>query len=78
MDGEFLLPVVHEGRELELSTKFLPTGFVYRFEVAVEQQVYVFEKDDEGDYRVIGAHTDDKSNNSLFEAIIQSLKIIAG
>ncbi len=79
MDGAFILPIILEGEELELSAKLVSTGYVHHFEVTVGTKIFRFEKDDESNYRVIGKQFDDKlADNNLFEAIIHSLKMIAG
>ncbi|MDR3678723.1 MAG: hypothetical protein P4L41_02080 [Flavipsychrobacter sp.] len=75
----FELPVVYKGQEMEFGARLVISGYVYQFIIIVNDRDLVFEKDDEGNYRVINytpaisVHVD----TALLEAIIVSLKEIS-
>ncbi len=75
----FELPVVYKGQEMEFGTRLVISGYAYQFIIIVNDRELVFEKDDEGNYRVIN-YTPDAAvhvDTTLLEAIIGSLKEIS-
>ena len=79
MEHFFELPVTYKGEELELKSRLVTFGYVYKFHIIVGGRELVFEKDDEQNYRVLAPAGDAESSadKELMEAIIASLKQIA-
>ena len=53
MEEEFELPVVYKGQELMLKASLIATGYTHKFSVEVDEQIIVFEPDEERNYRGI-------------------------
>jgi hypothetical protein len=51
MEQEFELPVEHKGQQLMLKASLLVTGYTHKFSVEVDEQIIVFEQDEERNYR---------------------------
>ncbi|MVN91523.1 hypothetical protein [Mucilaginibacter aquatilis] len=54
MNEPFILEVDHADQVLELHAAFQRYGYTYRIAVSINDQAYVFEPDEEGNYRVLG------------------------
>lgn len=53
MDHEFELSVNYQNRDFIFPSKFIPSGYSYKFEVDVNDISIVFEKDEERRFRAI-------------------------
>jgi hypothetical protein len=53
MDEAFELPVMYKGEEILLPTRLLHTGYVHRFEVSIQGHDFLFEPDEEQQYRAL-------------------------
>jgi hypothetical protein len=76
MEHFFELPVVYKGEERSLPGRLVATGYVYQFYITINGHEYIFEKDDEQNYRVLdpdGA-TNKPVDNGLLAAIVETLK----
>jgi len=49
----FMLPVEVDGQELELETRLVRQGYVYKFLVTINDNEFAFERDEEGELRAI-------------------------
>lgn len=75
MNETITLPVDYLGRLLELPLSIVPLGFTYQLHIQVEGKSLIFEKDDQGDYRVIDTATDKGSvDKGLLAAIVATLQ----
>jgi len=76
MEHYFDLPVVYNGEEQVYKGRLATFGYVYKFYIVVDGRELVFEKDDEGQYRVLTESEDkDKSVDAgLLQAVIKSLE----
>lgn len=79
MEHYFDLPVIYKEEELTFKVRLATFGYVYKFYIIVEGQELVFEKDEEGQYRV---HAVDEKNSKdmdpgLIEAIIDTLNALS-
>ncbi|MET7258844.1 hypothetical protein ACWKW6_25795 [Dyadobacter jiangsuensis] len=59
MNETMMLPVEYLGASHELPLTIVPLGYTYQLHIEVEGKTLIFEKDDQGEYRVI-----DTDNNS--------------
>jgi hypothetical protein len=80
MNEDFELPVDYKGKEILFTARLLQQGFSYKIEVDVTTTKLLFEKDDQGDWRVI-ANTEQesaygKTDVELLKAIAASLEQI--
>ena len=75
MEDSFTIPVVYQGKELELEAQLLRMGYTYKIKVFTGDGVEViFEKDDEGNFRaVLPAGTEEKIKNRMDIALLQQI-----
>lgn len=75
MNETIMLPVDYMGATLELPLTIVPLGYTYQLHIEVEGKMLVFEKDDEGEYRVIDTtHSDGAASKGLVAAIVATLR----
>jgi len=55
MNEPFVLEVTYQNQALEFPAAFQRYGYTYRIVVTIHELNYVFEPDEEGQYRVLGA-----------------------
>jgi hypothetical protein len=72
MEHLFELPVSYKGQDLTFNGRLVTFGYIYKFYLMIDGHEYIFERDDEHNYRMLTA-----DNNSvphldvgLIEAII--------
>lgn len=53
MNEPFLLTVTYQNKPYELPAAFQRYGYTYRIVVVIDDSNYIFEPDEEGNYRVI-------------------------
>jgi hypothetical protein len=75
MNEVMILPVDYLGKVYELPLTVVPRGYTYQLHVAINEHVVILEKDDHGEYRVIGK-SDDASNidKGIIAAIVATLQ----
>ena len=71
MEQEFELPVEHNGQQVMLKASLLVTGYTHKFSVEVDEQIIIFEPDEERNYRAV-INYDDIAKTILF---LQSLAV---
>jgi len=77
MEEEFELPVVYKGQELILKASLIATGYTHKFSVEVDEQIIVFEPDEQRNYRAILSYGDlDKKNNVDVELLKRIAEVI--
>lgn len=69
MEHYFELPVNYNGEERNFKGRLVTFGYLYKFNIAVDGQELVFEKDDEQQYRVLKA--EEKGNKSIDPGLLQ-------
>ncbi|HUZ61043.1 MAG TPA: hypothetical protein VMU83_19875 [Hanamia sp.] len=74
MEQEFELPVEHKGQQLMLKASLLVTGYTHKFSVEVDEQIIVFEPDEEGNYRGLIPYGEIANQKNVD---VELLKIIA-
>lgn len=75
MNEVIMLPVEHQGETIELPLTIVPQGYTYQLHVEVQGKTLIFEKDDQGDYRVIDMSANqDHVSKSLVMAILATLQ----
>lgn len=72
-----MLPVDYLGKVQELPLTIVPLGYTYQLHIQVEEKTLIFEKDDQGEYRVIdtGSGTGHVSRG-LVAAIVATLQAL--
>ncbi len=76
MTEPFDIPVLYNGKQLYFPAQLQPRGFTHQFTVDVYGDVFVFEPDEEGSYRVLLTHTEravPEPDVALLQAIAQAL-----
>lgn len=58
--------LLYNGQPHDLNTKFIRLGFIYQFHIAVENNTLIFERDEEGKYRVIDANPHGSKADKVF------------
>jgi len=76
MEHFFSLPVQFKGEALSFPARLITFGHSFKFYVMVDKTELTFEKDDEGQYRVLREGTGPEMDRALLEAIILSLEDI--
>ena len=74
MNEPFILALTYQNKPLELQAAFQRYGYTYRIAVSIDDQAYVFEPDEEGEYRVLGTGA---AEPGLLWAVASQLKQIA-
>lgn len=79
MEEPFILEVEHNGRQLQLETRFLRLGYTYKFTVLVDEIEIMFERDEEGGLRAVVPDGIDEKNKrridpSLLHTIAETIK----
>jgi hypothetical protein len=74
MPENFELPVWYNGKEIMLSAEFQPWGYTHRITVYIEDFPFIFEPDEEKNYRAI-VSLEDRSKAEKIDPYL--LQIIA-
>ncbi|PTQ92408.1 hypothetical protein C8P68_1128 [Mucilaginibacter yixingensis] len=76
MNEPFILEVSYQNKALEFPAAFQRYGYTYRIAVAISDENYVFELDEEGNYRVLNSNHNNQQapDPGLLEAIAGKLK----
>ncbi|AYD47284.1 MAG TPA: hypothetical protein VFQ86_05585 [Arachidicoccus soli] len=79
MEHYFDLPVSLNGEEHNFKGRLVTFGYVYKFYIVIEGKEYIFEKDDEQQYRVLSENQKEKKvvDPDLIAAIIDSLNVLS-
>jgi len=74
MENSFILPIVYDNKTYNLNTKFVRLGYIYQFHIAIENSTLIFERDEEGHYRVIDTNpAGTKVDKEFLQAVISNL-----
>ncbi|SEJ38922.1 hypothetical protein SAMN05216327_109191 [Dyadobacter sp. SG02] len=77
MNETILLPVDYLGEVLEVPLTIVPLGYTYQLHMQVEGKTLIFEKDDQGEYRVINTARDtDGVSKDFVAAIVATLQAL--
>lgn len=76
MNEPFILEVLYQNQAHEFPAAFQRYGFTYRIAVAIAETPYIFEPDEEGNYRVLSTTTNNQPlpDTKLLQAIADRLK----
>lgn len=78
MSENFELPLWYNGKEIMLPAEFQPWGYTHRITVYVEDFPFVFEPDEEKNYRAFIIGQDRKKaeriDQHLLQAIVETLQ----
>jgi len=72
MNEPFLLEVTYQSKPLEFPAAFQRWGYTYRIVVSINEVNFVFEPDEEGNYRVVGSA--DNIDVGLLRVIAEKLQ----
>ena len=79
MNEPFMLEVTWQNKPYEFDAAFQRYGYTYRIVVVINETNYIFEPDEEGNYRVIAAPaTNGHVETGLLGAIAEKLQSIQG
>ena len=74
MDEPILIPVEYQGEILEIPVTVASYSYTYQLHMQVEGQSLIFEKDDEGRFRVINMTPESsKIDKGLIQAIVDTI-----
>lgn len=77
MNESFILPVIYQGTEFEFKARFERWGYTHRIAVLINEETFVFEPDEEGNYRGLNTGVKaDQPNVLLLEAVANKLKTL--
>lgn len=76
MEHFFTLPVVYEGKELSYNARLVTFGYSYKFYIMIDGKEIVFEKDDEGLYRVVTDEPGLTLDRRFLQEIVNALTTI--
>lgn len=74
MNEPFVLEVTYQNRSLEFPAAFQRYGYTYRIAVSIADVPYVFEPDEEGQYRVLGSGAADANLLGVIAEKLQQLQ----
>jgi len=79
MEHFFELPVTYKGNDLLLNGRLVTFGYVYKFYIIVDGEEFVFERDDERQYRMLseGNITARPPDPALISAIVDTLRSLS-
>lgn len=77
MNEPFVLEITYQNKSLEFPAAFQRYGYTYRIAVSIDEHPYVFEPDEEGQYRVVGAPPGAQPDVGLLQAIVGKLAKLA-
>ncbi|OOQ58291.1 hypothetical protein [Mucilaginibacter pedocola] len=77
MNEPFVLELTYQNKPLEFPAAFQRYGYTYRIAVSVNEQPFVFEPDEEGNYRVLGSPASMQPDIGLLQAIAEKLAKLA-
>lgn len=79
MEHHFELPVEYKGEELNLIGRLSVYGYVYKFNIIINDVEFVFEKDDDGKYRVLRDESTPGPGNAVDRGLVQAVvKVLDG
>lgn len=73
MNEPFILEVIYKNTPHEFAAAFQRYGYMYRIAVSIEEMVFFFEPDEEGNYRVLGAPVGAVVDVGLLRVIAEKL-----
>lgn len=74
MNEPFILEVAYQNKALEFPAAFQRYGYTYRIVVSIKETNFVFEPDEEGQYRVLGTPAGVQPDAGLLQAIAEKLR----
>ncbi|HEX7755882.1 MAG TPA: hypothetical protein VF421_11090 [Niabella sp.] len=77
MEHFFELPITHRGAQLTFKGRLVTFAYNYKFFIIAESQELVFEKDDEGEFRVLSDHKQTEIDQELLSTIVHALENIS-
>lgn len=79
MTESFILPVNYLGTEHEFKARFERWGYTHRIAVLIDEDTFVFEPDEEGNYRTLttGVTGASFANFGLLQTVVEKLKTLS-
>lgn len=75
MPENFELPLWYNGKEIMLPAEYKPWGYTHRITVFVEDFPFVFEPDEEKNYRAIIIEQDTKKAEKIDQQLLQAIAV---
>ncbi len=73
MEDEFMLPVMHNGKEMEFPAKLLNYGYTVKMEVEIEGTPVFFERDEDRNWRAILSFEDAQANKKMDSQLLNTV-----
>lgn len=79
MENSFILSFDYDNKTYHLNTKFIRMGYIYQFHIVIENKTFIFERDEEQEYRVIDTDPKVKEvDKGLLQTVINNLSKLHG
>jgi hypothetical protein len=75
MADSFIVTVNYKGEEHDFEATLVRTGYVYKFQVIVDDVILFYEKDEEENYRAVIPYEADQT--LIYKIDVELLKLIA-
>jgi len=75
-DNDLEIPVTYKGQELSFPGKLLLTGYTHKIQVEVDDQLIMFEPDEERNYRAILDAAQLQKNTRLDVALLRAIATV--
>jgi hypothetical protein len=72
-DNSLEIPVTYKGQELSFPAQLLMTGYTHKIQVAVNEQLILFEPDEERNYRALLGPTQLEKGASVDSELLQAI-----
>jgi len=80
MNEPFNLPVIYQGTEHEFKARFERWGYTHRIAVLIHETTFIFEPDEEGNYRALNNPEQSGAaalvNINLLQAVAEKLAML--
>ena len=73
MEGEFMLPVTFNGKEMEFPARLLNYGYTVKLEVTIEETKVQFEPDEERNWRALISYEDAQVNKKFDPNLLKAI-----
>lgn len=75
MDEGFELPVLYKNKEIHLPATLLAYGYTYKLQIAINETLVLFERDEEGEWRALVAPDDAAANKNIEPELLQAIVV---
>lgn len=75
MNDPFIIPISYKGEEIEVSARFIRTGYTEQYHVNIQNTPLIIEFDEEREFRVINpdGHPDSRIDKELLQELVDTI-----